>query len=233
VVDVALDLVGVGPELDVSTDTRYHAIIFDFDGTLADSYAAITASVNHLRSVRGLPPMPETAVRELVGYGLQTLLAQVVPGGDLEADTAIYRAHYQKVMYAQTRLLPGVAATLAELQRRGIRLAVCSNKNVVFTRKLCEALEIDRFLDVVLGPEDVAAPKPDPAMIQEALRRLQTTPDKCLYVGDMTVDVETARAAGVAVWVVPTGSHDAATLAAARPDRILQSMLELPQALID
>jgi 2-phosphoglycolate phosphatase len=209
----------------------YRAIIFDFDGTLADSYAAITASVNHVRAAHHLPPLAESEVRKLVGFGLQTLLQEVIPGGGTDADVALYRSHYLQIMERETQLLPGVLPALEELHRRGLRLAVCSNKNVTFTRKLCASLGIAQFFDAILGPEDVSAPKPDPAMLREGMRRLGVTAKECLYIGDMAIDVETARAAGVPVWVVPSGSHDAATLSAAGPDRILSDMGQLPRAL--
>jgi len=211
--------------------SAYLAIIFDFDGTLADSYAAITASVNHVRAAHKLTPLVESEVRRLVGFGLLTLLQEILPDGATEADVALYRSHYLQIMERETHLLPGVVPALEELHHRGLRLAVCSNKNVVFTRKLCASLGIAQFFEAILGPEDVSAPKPDPAMIDEAMKRLGVIAKRCLCIGDMAIDVETARAAGVTVWVVPSGSHDAGTLSAARPDRILSNMGELPRLL--
>jgi phosphoglycolate phosphatase len=203
------------------------AALFDFDGTLADSYAAITASVNHVRAHFGLPPMSEAEVRLSVGHGLGRLVRDLVPGADHTEAAALYSAHHPSVMYTQTRLLPGVADALPRLRAHGVRLAVCSNKPVAFTRKLVEALSVAEDFDAVLGPEDVARPKPAPDMLLEAMRRLGANPAEVVYVGDMTVDVETARAAGVTVWAVATGSHDRATLAAARPDRLLDDLTGL------
>ncbi len=203
------------------------AVLFDFDGTLADSYPAITASVNHVRAAHGLPPLAEDEVRRHVGRGPKYLLEHTVPGADVEADTARYRAHHPSVMRHRTRLLPGVAETLARLDRAGLQLAVCSNKPVAFSRELLTYLEVAPFFDVVLGPEDVPRPKPAPDMLQAGLRRLGVGAGDALYVGDMVVDIDTARAAGVRVWVVPTGSNDRATLQAARPDRLLDSFSDL------
>jgi phosphoglycolate phosphatase len=124
-------------------------------------------------------------------------------------------------------LLPGAAAALAALHRAGLRLAVCSNKPVAFTRQLLDYFGLAPFLEMVVGPEDVPRPKPAPDMLQLVLRRLGVAPAEALYVGDMTVDIATARAAGVTVWVVPTGSEERAALAAARPDRLLRDLNEL------
>ena len=88
------------------------ALVFDFDGTLVDSYEAITASVNHVRAAHNLPPLSEPEVRRCVGRGPAYLLEHTVPGTDLEVDMARYRQHHPSVLRSGTRLLPGVAETL-------------------------------------------------------------------------------------------------------------------------
>jgi phosphoglycolate phosphatase len=203
------------------------AVVFDFDGTLADSYAAITASVNHVRAFHGLPPLSQAAVKSRVGRGANYLLEHTVPGGDVEADLQRYRQHHPSVLKSGTRLLPGAAETLAALKQAGRQLAVCSNKPVLFTVELLKILGLEGVFAAVLGPENVPRPKPAPDMLCAALTRLGVQPGDALYVGDMTVDIETARGAGVAVWVVPTGSDTRADLEKAAPDRLLQELTEL------
>src|SRR5438552_9288539 len=100
------------------------AIIFDFDGTLVDSYQAITASVNHVRAAHRLPPLGESEVRRCVGRGPAYLLEHTVPGTNLENDLALYRAHHPSVLRSGTHLLPGVAETLEALKKAALRLAV-------------------------------------------------------------------------------------------------------------
>jgi phosphoglycolate phosphatase len=207
------------------------AVLFDFDGTLADSYDAITASVNHVRAVHGLPALPEPEVRRFVGRGPDYLLRHTVPGGDVADDVARYRAHHPSVMRPGTRLLPGTAEALAAARATGRLVGVCSNKPGSFTRDLLKYLGLAEHVDLVLGPEDVARPKPAPDMLVRALDRLGVSAGQTLYVGDMTVDIQTARAAGVRVWVVPTGSDERATLEGARPDRILHNLHELAHEL--
>jgi phosphoglycolate phosphatase len=207
------------------------AVIFDFDGTLADSYPAITASVNQVRASHHLPPLPEEEVRRHVGRGHRYLLEHTVPAGEPEKDLALYRAHHPSVMRSGTRLLPGAAEALAFLHASSRLTAICSNKPKPFTRQLLAHFGLKPLIDAVLGPEDVARPKPAPDMLRAALEALQVSADQALYVGDMTVDIETARAAGMRVWVVPTGSDTRAALAAAGPDRILNGLQELPALL--
>jgi phosphoglycolate phosphatase len=210
--------------------TTIRAVLFDFDGTLADSYGAIAASVNHVRAGHGLPPLSEEEVRRHVGRGPEHLMEHTVPAGEVGGNVVAYKEHHPSVMCEQTRLLPGVFEAVKALSRRGYRLGVCSNKPVAFTRVLLGQLGLDKF-EVALGPEDVARPKPAPDMLLAALARLGVKAGETLYVGDMAVDVETARAAGVRVWAVATGSNDAATLRRAAPDRLLEGMEELPRLL--
>jgi 2-phosphoglycolate phosphatase len=203
------------------------AVLFDFDGTLGDSYRAITASVNHVRSSHGLAPLGVEQVRPNVGRGLPALLKSCVPGTDLERDANLYRSHHPSVLESGTQLLPGALTTLQTLHRRGLKLAICSNKPALFTRKLVDILRIAELIDQILGPEDVANPKPAPDMLVEAIRRLGLPKDDVVYVGDMTVDIQTARGAGVQVWVVPTGSDTRKALEDDKPDRLLNHLSEI------
>ncbi len=205
------------------------AVLFDFDGTLADSYAGITATVNHVRAAHGLPPMAVDEVRRYVGHGPAHLLKHTVPGADPVQDTARYRAHHPTVMREGTRLLPGAAEALRALKERGLRLALCSNKPRVFTADLLDYLGLGSTFDAVLGPEDVPRPKPAPDMLRAALGKLHVAAAEAVYIGDMAIDVQTARGAGVRVWVVATGSDEPATLEAAGPDRLLGSLAEVPE----
>jgi 2-phosphoglycolate phosphatase len=202
----------------------YAAVLFDLDGTLVDSYPAIAASVNHVRARRGLPALSVDEVKRHVGRGPEHLLRHTVPGGDYEADLAVYRAHHPKVMGPLTELLPGAADTLRHLQRESVAAGLCSNKPRAFSQALLEQLDIARYFRVVIGPEDVAHLKPAPDMVLLAMKRLGVKADETLYIGDMSVDVETARAAGVPVWVVATGSEPREALVAARPDRLLDRL---------
>jgi phosphoglycolate phosphatase len=218
-------------EHSTQSGTAPRAVLFDFDGTLGDSYPAIAASVNHVRALHGLGPLSQDEIRRHVGRGADYLLRHTVPAGTVEANAAAYRAHHPSVLRSGTSLLPGAAEALRTLHARGLRLGICSNKPVHFTRELIVYLGVASYLDLVLGPEDVPRPKPAPDMLREALSRLDVPATEVLYVGDMVVDIETARAAGVSVWVVPTGSDEIDTLKRARPDRLLNDLHELSRLL--
>ena len=205
----------------------FSAVLFDFDGTLADSYDAIAASVNHVRETRGLPPLAVDEVKWHVGRGPEYLLQRTVPGGEFAVDFPIYRQHHPTVMVPLTRLLPSARSALESLHASKRRIGLCSNKPRIFSQELLKHLDIAPFFDVVIGPEDVPNPKPAPDMLKTAIARLGLAKEEVLYVGDMVVDIQTARGAGVTVWIVPTGSDELATIEAAKPDRILKSLEEL------
>jgi phosphoglycolate phosphatase len=229
---VRLSLGGVMQAASTSANPRFRTVLFDFDGTLADSYPGITATVNHVRGLHGLPPLTIAEVKPHVGRGPADLLRQTSPVGEVAENVAAYRAHHPSVLRDGTRLLPGVYDTLRTLHARGLPLAVCSNKPIVYTKELVTILDIAAFLALVLGPEDAGLPKPAPNMLLLALTRLGIGTSEAVYIGDMTIDIQTGRAAGVTVWSVPTGSDDIAVLRAARPDRLLNKLTDLIDLLL-
>jgi 2-phosphoglycolate phosphatase len=208
------------------------AVLFDFDGTLADSFTPIAASTNYVRQQFGLPALPESEVRQFVGLGLSYLLEKLVPSAPTEEAIALYRTHHEQVMLTQTKLMPGVAETIPALSHRGFRQGVCSNKRVEFTRKLVDVLGLAPYFTCVLGPEDVDnRAKPDPAMLFEGVKRLGVSRDEAVYVGDMSIDVHTAKAAGVTVWIVLGGAEGHESASAAGPDRVLRGFAEMLELL--
>ncbi|HET9481955.1 MAG TPA: HAD-IA family hydrolase [Candidatus Polarisedimenticolia bacterium] len=199
-------------------------LVFDLDGTLIDSYEAIGESLNHALSTMGYEELPADRVRSLVGRGLEILIRQATGGGDdvtVARGVALFRQRYDRICESRTRLLPGVLGTLETLSARGYPMAVATNKPSYFARRILDALGAGRAIELVVGPDLVAHPKPHPEMLLAALDRLRVPPADALYVGDMEIDIQTARAAGVRVVVVPTGSRGAAELALSGADRML------------
>ena len=201
-------------------------MVFDLDGTLVDSYGAIATSLNHARAAFGMGPMSERDVRRRVGYGLPSLMAEVLGPQRVEVGVRLFRDRYALVFADQTRALPQARETLEELHRRGYRLSVASNKPALFGEPILDRLGMLPFLDAVLGPDSADAAKPDPAMIHLCLRAMKVPPEAALYVGDMVLDVETASRAGMPLLFVPGGSSDARELQITGV-RIIPSLAEL------
>ncbi len=184
------------------------AVVFDLDGTLVDSYAAIAASLNHARAGWSLPPLDDATVRRGVGRGLEALIEDHVGADRVDRGVERFRAKYAEVFAEHTFALPGAAETVRRLARDGYRVAVASNKPARFTRPILEHLGMAGSIGSIHGPDTVGATKPDPAMIRRCLLDLGATVDDAVYVGDMVLDVESARRAGVPVVLVRGGSSD-------------------------
>ena len=202
-------------------------VIFDFDGTLIDSYEAIGESLNHVRSSFSLPPYPAEEIRPMVGHGLEQLIVRAVGADRVEDGVRLFREFYATVCERKTTILPQVKETLDTLDRRGYLMAIASNKPSYFARDILKALEFDHLFVEVLGPNDVQKPKPDPEMLEVIIMRIGLSPEEVVYVGDMPLDVEAGHRAGVAVYAVPTGSASRDDLLQARPDRLLHRFTDL------
>jgi phosphoglycolate phosphatase len=193
------------------------AVLFDLDGTLLDTLADIAHCANRVRAELGLPPHPRDAYRYFVGNGLSRLLSRALParalrGAGLRRHARRFEALYEEHALDQTRPYPGIARMLDGVVRRGLPMAVVSNKPQHFTR-ICVAELLPRWrFAAVRGARPGVPLKPDPAGPLAAARALRVAPAEVVYVGDTDVDMRTAAAAGMlpvgALW----GFRDAAEL---------------------
>jgi phosphoglycolate phosphatase len=205
----------------------FRAAVFDLDGTLLDSYVGIHDSLSDVLAHYGRPPISVEETRRLVGHGLEALIAKVLPE-ELRVQAAQrFRFRYKVNAPKLTKLMPGAELVVTELWRRGVRLAIASNKPAVFSRQLLAGFGLADLFAFVGGPDLGFPEKPDAAMVLAALGAMGSQPAETLYVGDMTVDVATARAAGLLVAVVPEGSSTRAELEALRPDYIFPALTDV------
>jgi phosphoglycolate phosphatase len=205
----------------------FHAAVFDLDGTLLDSYVGIHDALSAVLEHFGRPPVTVEEARRLVGHGLEALVAKVLPE-ELRAEAAQrFRFRYKVNAPRLTRLMPGAELVVSELWRRGVKLSIASNKPAVFSRQLLAGFGLEELFAFVGGPDLGFPEKPAPAMVFAALEAMGADPAETLYVGDMTVDVATARAAGLAVAVVPLGSSTREELEAERPDWVVPALADV------
>lgn len=212
---------------------RYETVIFDLDGTLVDSYDALQQSVNHTRSRFGLAPLTLAEVKAMVGDGLGVLLRRTfAPNAVPNAAQRIFEEHYDTVCCNSSRLLDGVDTTLAKLHAAGARMAICTNKPTSFSVRIVDHLGLSRFVEAVVGPDLAGARKPEGEHVRFTIDRAGGRPESTLFVGDMKIDVEAARSAGVDVAVIPTGAVDAETLREADADFLLERFDDLARIVL-
>lgn len=207
---------------------RYRAVLFDLDGTLVDSYAALTEAVNHARRSEGLANLSTSRIREIVGDGVEKLLQRAFETDAISRDTVVaFESRYDEVCCQESKVLADVEATLQHLASRGVEMAVCTNKPTVFSKKILDFLELSHYFRAIVGPDLAGARKPEARHLLFTLDTVQCTPEETLFVGDMPVDVRVARNSGVDVAVVATGSSSREQLVAAQPDHFLERFSDL------
>ena len=203
---------------------RPGGVIFDLDGTLADSLSDIASAMNRTLQAHGFPVHPVPAYRTFVGEGVRKLAERALPPGTealREAFIAAYEADYAQHLLDETRLFPGIAEVLDRLQSAGVPVAVLSNKPDLPTRRLVDALCGRWQFRAVFGERAGVPRKPDPTSALALADALAAAPESVAFVGDTGVDVLTARAASMrpvgVLWgfrpqeVLATGAEAAGT----------------------
>lgn len=207
---------------------RYRAVLFDLDGTLVDSYTALTEAVNHARRTHGLSELTSARIRQLVGDGVERLLQRAFERTDIPRSVVdAFESRYDEICCAESRVLSHVSETLEELSTLGIEMAVCTNKPSIFSKKILDFLDLSRHFRAIVGPDLAGARKPDARHLLVTLESVACGPADALFVGDMPVDVSAARNSGMDVAVIPTGSSTTEELAATDPDHFLERFSDL------
>lgn len=212
---------------------RFDLVVFDWDGTLMDSTAAIARSIQSAAADMNLPIPTAERARHVIGLGLQEALAYAVPELHLNQAgefAARYRHHYL-LQENQLDLYAGALELLTALGSAQVQLAVATGKS---TQGLARALQETGLGThfAALRCADQTQPKPHPAMLQELMHELGSTPQRTLMVGDTTHDLAMALAAGTAAVAVTHGAHGVDQLRALAPAALLNSLPELQQWLL-
>ena len=181
---------------------RYGAILFDLDGTLLDTLQDLGDAMNRALQAHGFPPHPREAFRFLVGEGVHRLVEMALPADHRDPDTiatvmAEYRRDYAEHWNVATRPYDGIPELLKALRRRKVPSGVLSNKPHPMTVRCVEGYFPGYPFGCVLGQRESVARKPDPEGALEAAGLLGVIPSRVLFVGDTSVDMQTARAAGM------------------------------------
>lgn len=178
----------------------FQTVIFDLDGTILNTLEDLAAAGNWICRKRGWPEHTVEGYRQLVGTGMRNLLRLLDPMGDsdpqLDEALAEYMDYYGQHSLEKTAPYPGIPALLAELKRRGVKLAVYSNKGDRFCAEIVEHFFPGVF-NVIRGKVDGVPVKPDPEGLKIVMDALGAEKETTLYVGDSNVDMETARNGGL------------------------------------
>jgi len=203
-------------------------VMFDLDGTLADTGHDLAHSVNFTRAHFALSPLPEQLVHANVGRGVEHLLKQSLPDQaprHFDEVMRIFLAHYEAHLLDRTVLYPGVREVLEYF--RGKRRLVVSNKMHRLTVAVVRGLGVADQFDAILGGDSAAEKKPHPALLHLALEKFHITATSALMVGDGDTDIEAGKRAGVMTCGVTYGLGNKADLIAAQPDYLIDNLTGL------
>jgi len=210
---------------------RVDALIFDLDGTLANTLDDIADSMNVVLGRFGLPTHGRDAYRVFVGEGVAKLAERAVPPDRADLVKAVisaFRERYAEHMLDQAAPYPGVPDLLDALAGRGVPLAVLSNKPDALTAHIVRAIFPRTRFSAVRGQREGVPRKPDPTVAIALARELATDPRDCGFVGDTRTDMETAVAAGMVAIGVLWGFRDRAELV----EHGAKVLLERPEQLV-
>jgi phosphoglycolate phosphatase len=213
-------------------------IVFDLDGTLAETAPDIMATLNVLLEREGIPALPLERARELVGAGAKALIergfrvsGRPLGAAQLEGLFLDFLEIYAGRVADESHLYDGVAEALERLAAQGMKLAVCTNKPIRHSRMLLEALGVaDRFA-AVAGRDSYPFFKPDARHLTMTIAEAGGEVSNAIMVGDSKTDISTARAAGVPVIAVPFGYTDVPVESLA-PDIVIQHFDEIDAAIM-
>lgn len=185
----------------MSRFARVRAVLFDLDGTLIDSAPDLGAAADQMRVVRGLPSLPLENYRHMAGSGARGMISVAFGFGadhpEFDALRQEFFANYEARMTRLTRPFAQVPEMLASLQAAGLPWGVVTNKAERFTLPLTAAMPLFGAAGAVVSGDTTPHPKPHPAPLLEAARRLGLDAASCVYVGDDERDIMAGRAAGM------------------------------------
>ena len=211
---------------------KYQAVIFDLDGTLADSLADIADAMNRTLQHHGFPVHDHNAYKYFVGKGLKNLTIETLPEDNRDDETIENCFNYLMTNYRQnylvkTKLYDGIAGLLDWLTENGLRMAILSNKADEIVRPICRELLNDWSFDVILGVSEQFPRKPAPDAALHIAKKWGISTQHILYLGDSGIDMQTARAAGMEAVGVTWGFRTEQELRENGAHRIIHSPMQL------
>jgi len=207
------------------------AVLFDLDGTLADTAPDLGYALNLMRRARGLADVPLEQTRPRTSMGARGMLAAGFGIGadhaDYEAMRLEFLANYEANLCRESCLFPGMSELLDGIEARGLRWGVVTNKAERYALPLIERLGLATRSGCVIGGDTTPHAKPHPAPLLAGAERIAIPAPACLYVGDDARDIEAARAAGMGAVAAAYGYLNGHDPQAWRADILIQTPVEL------
>lgn len=188
---------------------------------MVDAYQAITESFNYTLKKLGYPARGQAVIRRAVGRGDENLLKPFVKDRDLPKALSLYRRHHRGALLIGSCLFPRVKIVLNYLKSRGCALAIASNRPSAFSRILIDHLKISRYFDYVLCADKLKHGKPHPEILDKIRKKFSLGRQDVVYVGDMSLDAQAGRRAGIKTVIVTTGSSAKSEIRKEKPYRII------------
>lgn len=211
-------------------------IIYDLDGTLADTAGDLMGALNAVLVSEGLAPLPVENARSMLGAGGRALIqrgfaasGRELDGRKLDALFGDFLAHYNAHIAELTQLYPGVETALEVFARAGWRQAICTNKMEGSAKLLIEKLGVAVRFAFICGQDTFGVGKPDPKPLLQTIAACGGAPHRAIMVGDSATDIKTARAAGLRVIAVDFGYTDV-PVTELGPDRVISHFDQLAEA---
>jgi len=208
-------------------------LIFDFDGTLADSIPAAVKAIQDMISDLGLPYKTKEEINRHVGYGEVPLVSGAIGTEEpqlLKRAMEVYFQHYVKEGIKTIPLYPHVEDFLKYFHNKP--KIIVSNKKDDFIKMILDYHGLTAYFVEILGGDTSPCLKPDPCVINNLIAKYKVSPERVLFIGDMTVDIETGKAAGVKTCAVTYGFHKIDQLEKLKPDFLVSDLLQLKDFII-
>lgn len=217
----------------------FEAYFFDLDGTLVETAPEIADAVNDTLRYFDWPIVKQQQVNDWIGHGTKELLIMALASvtkssveavrvsDDLKQALPIFDRYYQERCGTRSHLYPHVKEVLTRLRQQGSKLAVVTNKEGRYTDIVLRVHGLTDLFDIVISGDSFPVKKPNPTSVQNCLARWNVLPQQALFVGDSSIDAQTARNANVPVWLLPYGYNMGQTVQSCQPDRVIANFSEL------
>lgn len=221
----------------------FDLLMFDLDGTLVDSAPEYADATNAVLRSRGLRPAPDAEVGGWIGNGAREIVIHALAArtrrnvadvradrDDVDAAMEVFRPAYAEHCGGRSHIYPRVRETLDALRRRGVAMALVTNKEVYLTGRVLTVHRLHGYFDPIVGGDSLPRRKPDPLPLEHCMHVHGVGRKRSLLIGDSPVDVAAARSAAVECWAVPYGYACGRPIAEAGPDRILAGFADVLEA---